>query len=403
MILLALTLAALAGDEPGTEDAWQFVVPAAGDPFEHPPLHALALSGTRPEDVVEKVGYRGARRRYAQLRYGSPGSVRVTVVVDEIGPGAADLYVDADRNRRIEARDRVEGPGRIWRLPLDVATVEGKATHQTRRAVVLRLGASGRTLSVAAAGYLEGTVVLDGQRLHARRTDGDADGTYTGPQDRLWIDRDDDGRFDPLTEQFLFAAILTIGPERYAARSDPQGQRLTLEPLRGTGAVRLAIGRTETRDRLTAIHVLLIGRDGSALGMEGAGATIDAPVGEYRVSALSLSLTDPAGGPPWHFVFSDSLAVGHPVWFKIEAGRTLDLDPIGPLDLSAEVQEPPAERARGGPLTVQPRLYTAHGLLINSGFRGAPAAPGLDHATTTRISLRSADGETLDATTSGFS
>ena len=67
------------------------------------------LGREKPEDLIEKAAYRGdpARRRYAQVRFGSAGSIRVTVVLDEVGPGEADLYVDAERNRRIDDHDRV--------------------------------------------------------------------------------------------------------------------------------------------------------------------------------------------------------------------------------------------------------------------------------------------------------
>ena len=161
MTFLAILLSALAVD-PGAAPllaAWRFVAPPPGDPFEHPPWRAISLSSTKPEDIVEKVVYHG-RPRYAQLCYGSPGSTRVTVVVDEVGPGEVNLYVDADRNRRIEARDRFAGLGRVWRLPLAMAIAEDKSTRQIPREVVLRLGSTGRVLSVAAAGYLEGTVRL---------------------------------------------------------------------------------------------------------------------------------------------------------------------------------------------------------------------------------------------------
>ncbi|MBX6311907.1 MAG: hypothetical protein IRY99_03150 [Isosphaeraceae bacterium] len=407
MISLALMLGALAGaaEEATAAAPWRFEVPPPGDPFEHPPLRALGLSTTRPDDVIEKVTYRGHRQRYAQLRYGSPNSIRVTVVLDEIGPGAADLYVDTNRNRRIEPRDKIRGEGRIWRVPLAASFVAGEETTEVDRLVVFRLGASGRTLSLAAAGYLEGSVAIGGRSHCARRTDGDADGSFTGSQDRIWIDLDDDGRWDPLAEQFLYGAILTIGPNRFAVRSDPQGTRLALEPLEGTGTIRLAIRRPETRTRLSAIRVLLLGRDGSALGLEGASGEVVAPVGEYRLSALSLSLTDPEGGPPWHFVFSEPYLAGRrePVWYKVEAGRVLELDPVARLELSAEIPEPPAERQPGAPVMIQPRLYTGDGLLINSGSRGAPDNPASERPTTARVELRSTGGATWDAATSGFS
>ena len=149
---------------------WRFVVPEPGDPFDYPPLHALAVSRTKPDDVTEMVHYRGSRQRYAQIRYGSPGSVRITVVLDEASSSDVDLYVDSDRNRRIEAKDRVVGKGRTWRMPLAVAVVEGETTKLMPRSAIFRLGATGVTFSFAAAGYLEGTVSLGG-RVHAGAAD----------------------------------------------------------------------------------------------------------------------------------------------------------------------------------------------------------------------------------------
>ena len=128
---IALVANLLGATGASTSGEWRYVLPPSGDPFEHPPLRALALSRTKPDDVKETVRYRGARQRYAQLRYGSPGSVRITVVVDEAAPGDVDLYVDSNRNRRIEAQDRVTGEGRIWRLPMQVAVVEGEMTKLT--------------------------------------------------------------------------------------------------------------------------------------------------------------------------------------------------------------------------------------------------------------------------------
>ncbi|MGZ5973084.1 MAG: hypothetical protein ACXWPK_06690 [Isosphaeraceae bacterium] len=110
--------------------------------------------------------------------------------------------------------------------------VEGDVTKTTRRALIFRLGATGRTL-----GYLEGTVTMEGQPRSVRRMDGDGNGLMTNAQDRLWIDLNRDGRWDAASEQFLYATILNLGGARYVLRSDPLGARLALEPLVGTGTV----------------------------------------------------------------------------------------------------------------------------------------------------------------------
>ena len=102
-------------------EPWTFILPDnPTDPHASPPPRAIVLSREKPEDVVERVQYKSDQPRYAQLRYGGPSSVRVTIVLDEPAPGQADLYVDSNRNRRIEPRDRVtpdpDDPT-TWRLP----------------------------------------------------------------------------------------------------------------------------------------------------------------------------------------------------------------------------------------------------------------------------------------------
>ena len=185
--------------------AWRTSCPRRATHFESPPLRTIGLASEKPDDLIVKVTFRSSRQRYAQLRFGSPSSVRVTLVLDELGRGAADLL----RRRRSQppdrSGDRVEGENRTWRLPLDVAIVDGETTRYERRAAMFRLGATGITFSYAAAGYLEGKVEFAGHWHAVRRMDGDGNGLFTDPQDRLWIDLNDDGRWDSSSEQFLFA------------------------------------------------------------------------------------------------------------------------------------------------------------------------------------------------------
>ena len=142
------------------DDEWRFVLPEPGAEHDYPPLRAIPLSADKPEDVKEKAEYRGSSRRYAQLRYGSPSAARVAIVVDQISPGEVDLYVDANRNRTIEPKERMSGEGRLWRVRLKVEYADGEVFRRFPREMILRLGTTGRTLSCAAAGYLEGKLPL---------------------------------------------------------------------------------------------------------------------------------------------------------------------------------------------------------------------------------------------------
>jgi hypothetical protein len=393
VLLAAVLLAPPAGD-------WRFAAPGPGEAFEHPPLRALALSREKPGDVVEKAVYRGHRRRYAQLRYGSPSSVRVTVVVDDLAPGKADLYVDAGRNRRIESADLVSpaADGRTWRLPLDVAVVEGEVTRTERRAAVFRLGSTGLTLSHAAAGYLDGFVTLAGRRHAARRADGDGNGRLTDPQDRLWIDLNDDGQWDPVDEQFPYATILAVAGGRYAVRSNEYGQRLSLDALEGTGRVSLAFVGTAT----TAVDlgVTLVGHDGSAVGLSGRDA-VTVPAGEYRLATVTLTLPDPAGGPSWSYVFSDIGRRGNVTWYNVAKDGALTVDPIGRLEMAVNVEGNTPARPDAD-LRINPALYTGDGLLIVTAYRGSPTVTASEDGPGAEVSLRDGAGRTHGVTRSGF-
>jgi hypothetical protein len=407
MTFVPFTLLAVAitGAPPGAAElrSWRFVLPAPGESFEHPPFRALVLSRDKPEDLAEKVHYRGKHRRYAQVRFGSAGSIRVTIVLDEVGPGDVDLYVDANRDRKIDQRDRVSGTkestGRDiqWRLPLDVAMVQGKETKATPRAVVFRLGATGRTLGYAATGYLEGTVTMAGQPRAARRMDGDGNGLLTDAQDRIWIDLDGDGRWDASAEQFLYATILNLDGARYVLRSDPLGTRLALEPLLGTGTVRLALKNAVAAE----LHATLVGRDGSAFGLTGDESAI-VPIGEYRLGTVTATFSDPQGGQSWSFIFSDNGAKPNPKWYSLSKNGQLNLDPIGALEMELSITDKVKTAKTGEDIALQPLLFTGDGLLINVGYRGNPVSPSAQENLGAAITLATTDGQTLTTAHSGF-
>jgi hypothetical protein len=437
--LIALALVASPsgdGAETGAPAArsasWHFVLPAAGEPFESAPYRALTMSREKPEDLIERVAYRGvpARRRYAQIRFGSPSSIRVTVVLDEVGPGDADLYVDADRNRRIDVRDLVSrlpavdsstAREQTWRVPVCVAMVEKDTTRLIPRALVFRLGASGRTLAFAAAGYLEGKVEIRDRReakdnrrdatpvrsLAVRRVDGDGNGLLTDAQDRLWIDLNADGRFDPVSEQFLYGTVLNLAGKRVIVRSDEVGSRLAIEPLVGVGTLKLAVPRhtalAGASPGALEIRATILGRDGSVFSLSAAEpATV--PVGEYRLGAVVVCLKGTErGDEPWNYIFSNSALRGEPKWYRVDKEATAAIDPIGVPSFELSLPSSAGTAKPGEDLSVQPLLYNGDGLLINAAFRGAPIAPSASESLGARVTLAATDGEALSVAHSGFS
>jgi hypothetical protein len=410
---------AVSASQPG----WRSVVPAPGDPFDHAPFRALVLTRDKPEELVEKAAYRGekSRRRYARIRFGSPSSIRVSIVLDETATGEVDLYADADRNLRIDDRDRVSAAGptdrnaRVWRLPLDVAVVENETVRVVPRAVVFRLGASGQTLGYATAGYVEGTVVVraheddkdkrkQSRALAVRRVDGDGNGFLADMQDRLFIDLNGDGRLDPGAEQFLFATVLNLEGTRYIVRSDELGNRLAIDPLDGTGTLRLALEANGPlpRAKVLEMHATAIGRDGSVFALSGGDPAI-VPAGEYRLGNLTVSLEHAKSGETWTFVFSDGLWSRGPRWYKVDKDAAVTVDPVGKPSFELRRFDTNATGKPGEDVVVRPALYTGDGLLIIVGYCGKPVSPATQEVLAAQVNLLNHDGQTMATAHSGFS
>lgn len=395
-VLLALcpALVAWAGE-------WKYVVPPPGDPFEHPPLRALALSDAKPEDLQQKVVYRGTRRQYGRVHLGSPGSLDVAVVLDSVTPTEFDLYLDADRNRVIEPKERVGGQGGVWRATLDVMILDGVKKRPVPRQVIFQRSQLGRMLRFAACGYVEGKVVIGGRECIVRRTDGDGNGLLADPQDRLWIDLDRNGRWDSAEEQFLYAPILVLGAKRYAVHADPLGERLALDELQGTGSVKLALG-PDLAGRSAGVTATLVGRDGFVVSLQQSGKNAIIPVGEYRLSAVTIGVNSSAGGLPMNYVFSDTNRTQAAVWRRVERDGLLTLDPIGKLGLEAGFDDVTGGFRPGEEFRVQPSFHTGDGLRIATVYLGDSATEEDRRSVCGQIRLTKPDGNVLSTNSTGF-
>jgi hypothetical protein len=174
---------------------------------------------------------------------------------------------------------------------------------------------------------------------------------------------------------------------------------LSLDVLEGTGRVSLAFARTAAT--VLDLNATLVGRDGSAVGLHGVDA-VAVPAGEYRLSTVTLTLADPAGGPTWSYVFSDNGRRGEMIWYKLAKDGTLAVDPIGRLEMAVNFEEENAPLRPDANLRVNPALYTGDGLLIVTAYRGSPTMTASDDGLGADVSLCDGAGRAHGATRSGF-
>ncbi|MBI3468172.1 MAG: hypothetical protein HY000_34640 [Planctomycetes bacterium] len=385
-------------EEPA-EGGWRYVVSQAGQPMAHPPLRALRLSETKPADLKETVTYRGSRQRYAELRLGTPTSQAVAIVVDTISPTDFDLYVDARRDRSIRREDHIDDAGPGFRVPVDVNIVNGLAIQRIPRTLIFRVGRGGRSLSYAVAGYLEGTIDLDGRSSPVRRMDGDGNGGMGDDADLLWIDLDGDGHWDSFTERFATTPVLKLGNARYALNTDWVGDRLSLKKLEGSGTISLSLAGRERPLEIVSLEASLVGYDGSVARLSGLGAPVTVPVGQYRLYQLSVVAKDSTGGPPWALFFAEADPDAQR-WHRVEPDSATVIDPLSRVTLSAELSESKNAYEPGEVVQVRTRLTTADGLLLTGCCRSDKWAASCESGATVR--LESAEGATVALEKVGF-
>ena len=403
--LAALCLAVAEGGGATAEPQWRYVVPKPGDPMEHPPLRALSLSEKKPSDLKESARYRGNKQRYAEFRFGAVGSTQVTVVLDSLSPEQTDVYVDLNRNRVIEEDERLAGPGLEYRVPLSVEIPKGKQTERFPRTVVFRLGRSGRSISYATAGYVEGMLRFQGRDVHIRRVDANGDGGMADPVDLLWVNWKGDGNWNPFTDRLPVTPIVQVENRRYVVRSDWLGQRLSLEKLEGSGKLRLSLPKEMNKDAFLEVNFVVVARDGSIVKLDLAQDNVEVPVGEYCPFELSALVKDSTGGDPWTFSFGrdfDWAGIAASRGYVVKDKGRVPVPPFVDLAMEAKLGREGLEYRPGEAISVRPQVKTGDHLALRSCYRSATMDSSARHPGAS-IRLMTLGGKTLDSATSGFS
>ena len=148
---------------------------------------------------------------------------------------------------------------------------------------------------------------------------------------------------------------------------------------------------------------MLTSEDGSAFAVSALDAPAVLPAGRYAVGSVALSVQHAGAGLPTHFVFSRVGVDADTSWHEVKKDQELTLDPIGKLRFELDIKKDQRTPRPGGTIRVQPQLFTADGLLINScslGDTGEVSHYGNHRQCTVR--LDDAKHDLLDVQWSGF-
>jgi hypothetical protein len=105
---------------------------------------------------------------------------------------------------------------------------------------------------------------------------------------------------------------------------------------------------------------------------------------------------------PTHFVFSRVGVDADTRWHELKKDQELVLDPVGKLRFDLDIEKDQRIRKPGDVLQVQPQLFTADGLLINSCTVGDEPVSRYGNDRHCAVKLSDDKKQLLDVQSSGF-
>ena len=187
-------------------------------------------------------------------------------------------------------------------------------------------------MRIASLGYAEGKLDVGNRQLACRRMDNDGDGIPLGWRDELWIDVNDDGLFDEISERFNYQPWLEIEKIKYGLQSDPFGQELRLINAPALGTVEFRLNLADPAAQVIDWQGIFRDRFGSFVPMQMDRSTVEVLPGEYCIESLAVTVKD-GSGDQWYLIMS-RLADAN--WFKIEENQNRSIELLSNLEMKIE-------------------------------------------------------------------
>jgi hypothetical protein len=301
--------------------------------------------------------------RYGLVLVGDNPGDAILLVHAPQADTAFQVGLDLDRDRRITAQEwHVLGPSpveasvEVRYLRAGGGSATSPATHETLCGTLLLRGDGLGGVAWAVRGCRVGRVFMGATSHAAVLTDADADGLFHGVgADRLWVDLDGSGEFDPFTEQLMLGSPILFGGRTYVASADAEGAQLRMVARSDKrGLVRATLG-LPYGGKLRRVNAALVSEIGELVSLTQLSEPIELPEGEYRLAGLQLEIEENNEVWVYHFEGTGSRLV------RVRPEAIAEVSLLDGLTLDF-VNERPRGEKNATVTELRPRIVAASGL-----------------------------------------
>ncbi len=326
----------------------------------------LQMKSVRPEQLDIEVMMGEPDCRFAEFYFGDSASRVVTLVAESIDGEVAQLFCDSDRNgvvAREEAFHRHAVVPHVWvgQIPAEY-TSQGKRAHAQRQVAVVTQPTG--NFKLVTLGHFAGTLQLGNQSIPYRRYDMDGTGIANDQADLLQLDLNQDGTWDPLTEEYSVRNSLKVNDHYYQLLTDGAGHDLKLKPVDQTGTLEVSFTLQSPPARLLRLEGTLRSDEGHFVPISLQGGPVSLPVGNYFLQSLVIDAKDSQGqvyrmtlGVPDEVLLDQRKQVASPIVIRSDQNTQVDLLDSLLLDVSL------TQSADRQPV-LAPVIKTRHGLVV---------------------------------------
>jgi hypothetical protein len=335
---------------------------------------------------------------YGLVPVGPKPDTALTIVWRPKAAGGPELWLDADGDGKLTDDERHTMSGRDLEVPATIVVQLEPKRQTVKRTLLFRRSALGDGLRYTVRGYMQGRLELGGKKYTALLIDGNADGCFNSiGRDRVWIDLNGNGRFDPLVEQFPLGKPISHNREVYVVRCDSLASAV-VATLRSAGQGKLRIALAKKLAKPATVSAELVSDLGELVAIDKLDEPVSVPFGKYRISSVQLETAD-AAGQKWTYSFYSEKNKNYTV---PKDGQTT-ISMLGRIDMSVSLSSSDDGKASPGQtISIQPKLLADGSLYLSSCTVGGSSESRRAEGNA-EILLNGPDGKTVSRGLTGFS